>query len=72
MLALIVSVCLRGGELDYTRFWALPEEVQETLIEHERHMWTGGYGALPEAQGVKAARKADADAVAALRSRGGR
>lgn len=72
MLALIVSVCLRGGELDYTRFWSLPEEVQETLLEHERNLWTGAYGARDDAQAVKAAQKADADAMAALRSRGGR
>lgn len=72
MLALIVSVCLRGGELDYTRFWTLPEEVQETLIEHERNLWTGAYGAISGAQAHKAAQKADAEAMDALRSRGGR
>ena len=73
MLALIVSVCVRAGELDYRRFWLLPDDVQETLIEHERNLWANGYHApAREAQGVNEGRKADADAVAALRARGAR
>lgn len=73
MLALIVSLCTRAGELDYRRFWELPDEVQEVLIEHERNLWAGAYGPPPrEAQGVAEGRKADADAVQALRARGAR
>jgi len=70
MLALIISVCLRGGELDYRRFFDLPEVVQADLLEHERNMWAEAYRVQPAAkQGVNAAAAADREAVAALRKR---
>lgn len=70
MLALIISVCLKAGELDYRVFFDLPEVVQADLLEHERNIWTDAYKAPPpKRQGAREAARADREATEALRRR---
>lgn len=71
MLALILDVCLRAGELDIGRFYDLPPELQALHLEHATNEWTGAYQARKPAtgQGVREAMAIQAEGI--RRAQGG-